>query len=289
MGHIQAAIQDFLDHLRSEKGLSSNTVDAYHRDILDFTTHVKMESFRELDSDLVLQHLEFLRQKRYAASSICRKMIAIKVFFRFLKREGMTEQDVGKFIETSKAWQLVPEVLSLEEIDRLLEQPKSTSWMGARDRAILELFYATGIRVSELCFLKLKDLSDGFVKVRGKGKKERLVPVGKRALDAVDFYLIEYRKDCKSEFLFTSRSGKPMDRVLIWKRIRHYAKLAKIDRPISPHQLRHSFATHLLENGADLRIIQEMLGHEDIGTTDRYTHLSNSHLQNVFRRHHPRP
>ncbi len=198
--------------------------------------------------------------------------------------------DIGRFLETPKMWQLIPEVLEMEEVDALLKQPNPEDPMGARDAAILELLYATGMRVSELCSLRLQDLSDSFVKVRGKGKKERLIPVGKKAICAVDHYLLHFRKE-KEETdapLFVSLKGKPIDRVTVWRQIRRYARLAKIVKPISPHTLRHSFATHLLENGADLRLIQEMLGHEDIGTTDRYTHVSGRRLRDAFHKFHPR-
>ncbi len=185
-------------------------------------------------------------------------MIAIKVFFRFLKKEGVVNSDLACYFETPKIWQLVPEVLQIEEIDCLLRQPKADDALGARDLAILELMYATGMRVSELCGLNLNDLSDTFVKVRGKGAKERMIPVGKKAIAAVDFYLIHYRgeSDVENGPLFVSRTGKRIDRLTVWKQIKMYAKKAGITKDISPHTLRHSFATHLLEKGADLRLIQ---------------------------------
>ena len=288
MEERSSAIRDFLDHLRSERGLSPHTIEAYERDISEFSNALSI-AWPTITADQVLSHLEHLRSKQYALSSICRKMIALKVFFRFLKKEALISQDLGKFIETPKVWQLVPEVLTMEEIDQLLAQPDPSSALGARDKAILELFYASGIRVSELCSLLVEDVSDGFLKVKGKGRKERLVPVGKKALQAIDDYLIRYRTKEQSPYLFVSRSGKPLERIAVWQRVQHYARKAGINRAISPHQLRHSFATHLLENGADLRLIQEMLGHEDISTTDRYTHVSNTHLQKLFRTHHPRP
>ena len=289
MDSVDQIIQDFLDHLRSERGLALNTVDAYSRDIAQFVKISSITSWKSANSSLVLNYLQILRDRNFAPSSICRKLIALKVFFRFLKKDGHLLEDLGKFIETPKVWQLIPEVLSMDEIDRLLEGPDPNDALGSRDKAILELFYASGIRVSELCSLKLNDVSDGFLKVKGKGRKERLVPVGKRALKAIDDYLIHFRDSSDSDYLFLSKNKKPLDRIAVWHRVKHYAKKASIERAISPHVLRHSFATHLLENGADLRLIQEMLGHEDISTTDKYTHLSNSHLQNLFREHHPRP
>lgn len=218
-------------------------------------------------------------------------LIALKVFFRFLKKEGVLKIDVGNYFETPKMWQIIPEVLQIHEVEALLNEPKNDNPVGARDKAILELLYATGMRVSELCALKVRDLSDTFVKVKGKGKKERLIPVGKKAISAVDHYLLHFRGEVKEEEgpLFVSSRGNPIDRMTVWKQVKMYAKKAGIAKEISPHTLRHSFATHLLEGGADLRLIQDMLGHEDIGTTDRYTHVSGSRLRTAFKMFHPRP
>lgn len=285
------AIFDFLDHIRSEKGLSSHTIEAYGRDVRSFAAHLKLKDWKCVDPQSIFEFLGALKQKSYASSSICRTLIAIKVFFRFLKREGEISVDLGRYFETPKIWQLIPEVLSVEEVESLLAQPEVNDFIGARDRAILELLYATGMRVSELCQLRVNDLDETFVKVKGKGKKERLIPVGKKAIAAVDHYLIQYRKGIAEENgpLFTSLRGRPIDRVTIWARVKFYAKGAGIAKSISPHTLRHSFATHLLENGADLRLIQDMLGHEDIGTTDRYTHVTGQRLKKAFKAFHPRP
>lgn len=203
----------------------------------------------------------------------------------------MIASDLTCYFETPKIWQLVPEVLQIEEIDLLLAQAKGEDRIGSRDRAILELMYATGMRVSELCGLSMNDLSDTFVKVRGKGSKERMIPVGKKAIEAVDHYLIHYRGEAAEDNgpLFVTASGKRIDRMTIWKQVKMYAKKAGITKSISPHTLRHSFATHLLERGADLRLIQDMLGHEDIGTTDRYTHVTGTRLRAAFKAFHPRP
>ncbi len=286
-------ICDFLDYLRSEKGLSPNTIEAYERDLRLFVSFLKGSfgtSFREASGESIYGFLAHLQKKDYASSSICRTLIAIKVFFRFLKKEGMISVDLGRYFETPKIWQLIPEVMTMEEVDQLLTQPKSDDFVGSRDRAMLELLYATGMRVSELCSLKIMDLSDSFVKVRGKGRKERLIPVGRRAIEAIDHYLIHFRVKAETSDapLFLSQKGNPIHRISVWSRIRAYARSAQIAKTISPHTLRHSFATHLLENGADLRLIQDMLGHEDIGTTDRYTHLANSHVKAAFKTFHPR-
>lgn len=218
-------------------------------------------------------------------------LIAIKVFFRFLKKEGILSCDIACYFETPKMWQMIPDVLQIHEVEALLSEPMTEDAIGARDKAILELLYATGMRVSELCSLKIHDLSDTFVKVKGKGKKERLIPVGKKAIQAVDHYLLHFRGEVKEESspLFVSSRGNPIDRVTVWSQVKKYAKKAGITKEISPHTLRHSFATHLLEGGADLRLIQDMLGHEDIGTTDRYTHVSGAKLRAAFKAFHPRP
>ena len=287
------AVRDFLDYLSSEKGLSANTIEAYGRDLRSFQAFLKESSkvsFREADGDAIYGFLGRLRSKNFATSSICRTLVAIKVLFRFLKKEGIVDVDLGRYFETPKLWQLIPEVMTQEEVDALLAEPKTDDFVGARDRAILELLYATGMRVSELCSLKITDLSDSFVKVRGKGMKERMIPVGRRAIEAVDYYLIHFRGKVEEDNapLFISQRGRPIHRISVWSRIRAYARSAKIPKNISPHTLRHSFATHLLENGADLRLIQDMLGHEDIGTTDRYTHVANSRVKAAFKNFHPR-
>lgn len=276
---------DFLDYLRSERGLSQHTIEAYGRDVALF-----IQQADAFTPEAVYSFLNHLKIQKFASSSICRMLVAVKVFIRFLKREGDLDVDFGKNFETPKIWKLIPEVMTVEEVDSLLQQPKTDDVIGARDKAIFELLYATGMRVSELCGLRIFDLSDASVKVYGKGRKERLIPVGRRALDAIDHYLLYFRGEARDREspLFLSSRGKPIDRVTVWERIRVYARAASIEKAISPHTLRHSFATHLLENGADLRIIQEMLGHEDIGTTDKYTHIANSHIQDSFKKFHPR-
>lgn len=285
---FEQAAAEFLDHLRSERGLSPHTVEAYGRD-LALLSHAGMNyaalSRRDLET-----FLGALQAKGYAPSSICRTLVAIKVFYRFLKKEGILLEAVATEFESPKVWQLLPEVLSQEQVERLLGLPLPEDAMGARDRAILELLYATGLRVSELCSLKVTSIHEGFVRVKGKGRKERIVPVGRKAVEAVDHYVMHYRGKCKDGApLFVTRGGKELDRVTVWRRLKHYVRKAGIRGTISPHTLRHSFATHLLENGADLRLIQEMLGHEEIATTDRYTHVTGKRLKAAFRQFHPRP
>lgn len=285
------AVIDFLDYLRSEKGLSSHTIEAYGRDVRLFAASLAIKEWDQVSSENILKFLSQLKASSYATSTICRTLVAVKVFFRFLKKEGIIHVDLGRYFETPKIWQLIPQVLTIEEVNALLAEPKKDDFIGSRDRAILEILYATGMRVSELCQLRLQDLSDTFVKVKGKGKKERMIPVGKQAIAAVDHFLVHFRGEIKQDDapLFISPRGKRVDRITIWMRVKAYAKSAGITKSISPHTLRHSFATHLLENGADLRLIQDMLGHEDIGTTDRYTHVTGNRLKTAFKLFHPRP
>jgi integrase/recombinase XerD len=291
MQSFEGWIQDFVDYLQTEKGLSPHTLEAYQRDVLAFAISLQIKDWKSVDSQAVLLFLSHLKVQGYATSSICRTLVAVKVFFRFLKKEGAISMDLGRYFVTPKIWQLIPEVLTIEEVDLLLQQPKPDDFIGARDLAILEVLYATGTRVSEVCSLRICDVSDGSVKVHGKGRKSRIVPIGERALLAIDRYLTNFRTnaECENGALFVSSKGKPIDRIAIWRRLKEYAKSAGLTKEVSPHTLRHSFATHLLENGADLRLIQDMLGHEDISTTDRYTHVSNQHLKSAFKSFHPRP
>jgi integrase/recombinase XerD len=292
---MQQWIEDFLSYLGSEKGLALNTLDAYRRDIAMFARLLKERSVSSLDQVLeedVIAFLSVLKNQEYATSSICRAMIAVKMLFRFLKREGAVAKDLTLHFDSPKMWQLIPEVLTVVEVDAFLNAPDVSTLTGARDKAVLQMIYASGLRVSEVCGLNLHDVDDQIVRVRGKGGKERIVPVAKSAVDAVDYYQHHYRQQGTAEKqmpLFVSDRGKRIDRTMVWKRVKLYARSAGISKAISPHTLRHSFATHLLENGADLRVIQEMLGHSSIATTDRYTHISQRHLTEAFQAFHPRP
>lgn len=287
-------LNDFVIYIGSEKGLAANTIEAYHRDVLSFIDFLESHLVREIQETTqnhIINFLALLNAKSYATSSICRNLISVKVFLRFLKREGILTHNPALYVETPKLWQLIPDVLSLSEVEALLQQPNSVHEEGARDKAILELLYASGLRVSELCGIKINDIGDENLRVLGKGKKERIVPLGKHAIAAIDHYLMHYRSQFNSDelpILFLSKRGNPMHRITIWRMIKIYAKNAGITKNISPHTLRHSFATHLLDNGADLRVIQEMLGHASISSTDRYTHISKVHLQKSFNEFHPR-
>lgn len=291
---MQEHLTDFLAYIISEKGLAQNTVAAYKHDIelfIAFLHNAQIDSFEAVEASHLIAFLSSLKQDEYATATLCRALIAIKVFLRFLLREEVLKTNAALFLNTPKLWQLIPEVLTCEEVDRLLKQPDINKIQGARDRAILEVLYASGLRVSELCALDLCSVDDAFVRVMGKGSKERQVPIGEAAIAAVDFYLTRYRDayaDEKQQALFLNSRGKRIDRIFVWRMIKQYAQQAGIAKNISPHTLRHSFATHLLDNGADLRIIQEMLGHGSINSTDRYTHVSSARLHEAFAACHPR-
>jgi integrase/recombinase XerD len=292
MQDLNFLITGFLAYIETEKGLSSNTVEAYLRDISYFKEFLFKKNINDIlgvNQKDIIEYLACLKQS-YATASIARIFISIKVFFRFLKKENVIQTDITRYLDLPKIWQFLPTVMTYKEVEDLLNVPDIKTFIGARDKAIFELIYATGIRVTEACNIKILDVSDNFVKVEGKGKKQRIIPIGKKAIEAIDYYLLNFRKEKKEfEFLFVSNNFKKIDRITIWNRIKFYAKKAGIKKNISPHTLRHSFATHLLENGADLRLIQDMLGHEDISTTDRYTHVSKTHLKKAFENFHPRP
>jgi integrase/recombinase XerD len=281
-----APIQDFHNYLSLEKGLSLTTQKAYLSDVNHFLLSID-HKLSEVTRESLTSYFESLGKKEYAPASIHRKIIALKIFFRFCHRDKIIDFDPSCFLSSVKIWQLIPEVLSITEVDDLLRAPDEMTFIGARDKAILELIYAVGIRVSECCQLKKKNIQDGFVKVMGKGSKERILPIGEKALYALDWFLDKYPNP--SEYLFVTKKGMPISRVTVFQRIKYYAQKCGIKKNISPHTLRHSFATHLLENGADLRIIQEMLGHASVATTDRYTHISQKRLHEAFASFHPRP
>ena len=286
MSSCKVLLKEFVSYLASERGLSKNTLKAYKSDLLKFQTQTN-RSFEHASEDHLMQFLLSLR-KTCAPSTIARAFVAIKMFYRFCMREDFIKRDITATLSSPKLWQLIPEILNSDEIQALLNAPDIKTKLGARDNAILETFYATGIRASEICSLKINDVGDDAIRVIGKGSKERIVPIGKPALGAIDHYLAYHRGDGDG-YLFLSRTNKPLDRIQIWRMIKSYALKAGITKSISPHSLRHSFATHLLEGGADLRIIQEMLGHASVATTDRYTHICDNHLQKSFSAFHPRP
>jgi len=262
---------------------------------IEFLERRKVGSIENVTRRMISSYLLELKDGGLSANSISRNLVAIKVFHRFLAAEGYIKDDVTSVIESPRLWKRLPEVLTIKEVESLLAQPDLTRWIGVRDKAILELMYATGVRVEELSNLKVDDLNMdvGFIRCIGKGGKERIVPMGKEAVRAVKKYLEKVRpklaRGANSPGLFLSRFGRKISRQTFWKLIKRYALCAKIRKPITPHTLRHSFATHLLERGADLRVIQELLGHADVSSTQIYTHVDKDRLKSIHHKYHPRP
>ena len=284
-------LQAFLDGLAVERGLSVNTIDAYRRDLthhLHFLGGQDVEDLSGVEESQLIVYLGRLRRGGAAPATVMRKMSALRTFYRYLMREEAIAADPTSNLPSGRLLRRLPSVLSVEEVGRLLAQPDTGTRRGLRDRAMLELLYATGLRVSELVGLGRGDinLDLGVVRCIGKGSKERIVPVGRPAIEAVRAYL-DSRRDAAPP-LFMGNKGQPITRVAVWRIVRRYARGAGIRAPISPHALRHSFATHMLEGGADLRSIQELLGHVNIVTTQIYTHVSIDHLREVHRAYHPR-
>jgi integrase/recombinase XerD len=293
---LEAQIRSFLNYLRVEKGLSNNTLYAYQRDMMkfaDFSAKHKMQT-GQIERAHVVDFLRSLYLKKLDSRSVARHLVTIRHYFRFCFAEGLIQEDPAANIQSPKFRQSLPEFLSLAEVDRLLMQPDANSTIGLRDKAMIELLYSTGLRVSELCGLKTNDLQmeQGCLRCIGKGNKERLVPVGKRALLIVQEYIKKSRPlilgERTSPFLFPSRAGSAMNRIAFWKVLGVYGKKAGLRKGLTPHMLRHSFATHLLDRGADLRSVQMMLGHADIATTQIYTHVVEERLKQVYKAHHPR-
>lgn len=294
---LDTLIDQFLNYLLVEKGLSQKTLEAYSRDIIryrNFLAENKTTVFSEEDTSFILKHLILLRESGLGARSRARHLVAIRGLYRFLHQEKILRHNPAKLIDLPKTSLKLPHVLSRDEIERLLEAPDTNKPLGVRDVAMLELLYAAGLRVSELINLKLQDinLEAGFVRIFGKGSKERIVPIGMHAREKINHYLKTARpmrlKQMSSPYLFIARAGKPMTRQGFWKLLRRYAILAGLNKKITPHSLRHSFASHLLEGGADLRAVQIMLGHVDISTTQIYTHVTREHLKKLHKKFHPR-
>lgn len=293
---LDHTVDRYLSWLVVEKGLSKNTIDAYSRDLQSFQRFLKKppepSALRQSD---VLEYLIWRKKQGAKGISIYRSLVCLRGFCGFCFGEGLAETDVTSTIDLPKLKRKLPVFLSTYQTGRLLAMPQPKDPMGLRDRAMLELLYATGLRVSELVGLKFDqiDLKEEFVRAIGKGRKERLVPVGEKARDAVQVYLRDGRgrllgKKRESPFLFVSRRGARLTRQAFWNSLKNYARGLGLRFSVSPHVLRHSFATHLLEGGADLRAVQEMLGHADISTTQIYTHVSRKHLIEVHEKYHPR-
>ncbi|WP_206830978.1 site-specific tyrosine recombinase XerD [Alicyclobacillus fructus] len=293
---MQPEIRKFLEHVRLERGLSENTAVSYARDLADFSAYLAREerTWADADRTLVLRYLSDLKRRGMKAATIARRMSALRAFFRFLVREGGLTSDPTASIEVAAPEEHLPRVVSEEDVERLIGAVRRPDAMGLRDRAMLETLYATGVRVSELLALSLEDLelAAGYIRVFGKGNKERVVPLGEVAQDALTLYLRYGRpllaRDRNENAVFLNRFGRRMTRQGFWNLLKGYARQAGVAEQVTPHTLRHSFATHLLEGGADLRVVQELLGHADISTTERYTHVTPKRLREVYRNAHPR-
>jgi integrase/recombinase XerD len=297
MAVMESLIQEFIDYLGHEKGLATNTLESYGRDLKQYYGFLSGDSAASLanaSQSTIVAYLMYLRKQGKATATIARRLAALKAFYQFLVKENYVAKNPTDELSSPKLERKLPKVLTVEEVERLLSQPEVTSPVGKRDKAMLELLYATGIRVSELVNLNVGDidLREGFVRCMGKGSKERVVPMGEIAIAALKAYLDNARlkiiADPKEKSVFVNHHGKRLTRQGFWKIVKKYAAQAQIRKEITPHTLRHSFATHLLENGADIRAVQEMLGHADISTTQIYTHVTKDRLKDVYAKSHPR-
>lgn len=291
-------IRDFIHFLTVEKGLAKNTLISYERDLKSYLAYMKnveqLNTWNEVRRASIIQFLARLKDQGKSPKTLARHIASLRSFHQFLIREKITEQDPTIHIESPKQERSLPKVLSMEEVEALLQAPKLTNEFGYRDKAMLELLYATGMRVSELINLDMSDIhaTMGFVRCIGKGNKERIIPIGHTALESIEEYLLNGRVKLQSEHktdsLFLNHHGNRLTRQGFWKILKKLSKDARIEKELTPHTLRHSFATHLLTNGADLRAVQEMLGHADISTTQIYTHVTNVRLKDVYKKFHPR-
>lgn len=286
----------YIDYLRSECHLAENTVMAYGRDMRRFTKWLGSRAIARLTVSELSDFVGHLADQKLAPSSIARHLVSVKMFFRYLQLEGVLVDNKVELLGSQKLWQRVPSVLSPKMIDLFLNAPSRGELYYARDRALLEMLYATGCRASEISNLRIRDvhLKERFCKCHGKGNKQRMAPLGDAAIDAVTFYLerlrprLESQRPSETDWLFLSRGGRRLRREAIWELVKKYALISGVSVSISPHTMRHSFATHLLAGGADLRQVQEMLGHSSIATTQLYTHVDQSRLKQVHQQFHPR-
>lgn len=292
---LKEILREYILFLRTERGLSDNTLSSYRNDLKQFLTYLqgkKITRIKDLGEDCLISFLSYLRDK-FHPRTVMRKLSAIKGFLKFLQREGYIEGGLYEALESSTPPKPLPKVLTVEEVDKLLSQPDTSNIYGLRDKALLELLYSSGLRISEASNLRIDDidLEGEFVRCRGKGQKERIVPIGRVAVEWLKTYIGGARLALArgdTRWLFLRKGGGKLSRVSMWKIVKKYAREAGIKKEISPHTLRHSFATHLLEGGADLRSIQEMLGHSSITTTEIYTHISTKLLKEIFKENHPR-
>lgn len=288
--------RDFLSYLRGECHLSPNTIAAYGNDLRRFLDWVGQRDLKSLGVADLSTFVSSIAATHLSPASVARNVVAVRTFFKFLQLEGIVTRNPAELIATQKMWQRVPGVLSVRQVDRFLSSVKRSDRFAFRDRAVMEVLYATGCRASEVCGLQRADVhfDDKQIRCEGKGGKQRIVPLGGRAISALETYFARQRPDLAArsprpvDHVFLSRSGRRLDRVQLWRMVKFYAIRVGIDPDISPHSLRHSFATHLLAGGADLRLVQEMLGHANIQTTQIYTHVEHSRLQRVHQQFHPR-
>lgn len=294
---MNALLESFLDYISLERGLSINTRKAYADDIGQFLNELTLKgvtSLNQVSRKQVLDHLMEMKSRGMSTNSISRHLVSIKVFFRYLQQEGMLDRNVTDTMDSPRLWKILPDTLSEKEVELLLDAPDMHKPLGLRDRAILELFYAAGLRVTELATLQLSDLhlDEGYIRCIGKGRKERVIPVGEESIRLLRRYIEEVRPVlCENPLLqnvFVSRRETALCRQRLWQLIKTYTKRAGIMKNVTPHTLRHSFASHLLQNGAPLRVIQEMLGHADIATTQIYTHVNPERLKSIHQKFHPR-
>lgn len=294
---ISEQIDSYLTYLRVEKQLASNTLEAYGHDLRRFAGHISSKKITDaacVGEPDILSYLVILHDAKLTSRSVTRNLVVIRQFFLHLVREKKIEKNPAAQIEFPVKWKKLPHFLTLEQVDALLAQPDTRTTLGLRDYAILQLFYASGLRISEMSGLTTDriNLQHGFVRPLGKGSKERVVPMGRQAIDAITKYLDDARPKLSGkrigDRLFLSMRGTGISRPRLWEIIKACAKKAGIKINVTPHMLRHSFATHLIERGADLRMVQSMLGHADISTTEIYTHVSKTHLNGLYRKFHPR-
>ena len=298
MSNLSEQVEDYLRYSQVERGLSNNTITAYRQDLTSFICFLQKENLtswptQAVDIDAFLAEQ---RDQKKATSSISRLITSLRKFYQWLVRQNIQKLNPMLEIDSPKKRRTLPVALTVNEVNNLLEQPDTKKQLGLRDRALLETLYATGIRVSELINLKFTDLHEELklVKVFGKGSKERLIPISEVALSWIDSYKEKVRDPLilkigkNTDFIFLNSRGSSLTRQAVWQIIKHYCKMAGIQKNVTPHTLRHTFATHLLENGADLRVVQEILGHSDISTTQIYTNLSQKHILQVYEKTHPR-
>ena len=295
-GYMEKEIKAFITYLHNVKGTSANTEMSYRRDLEKVQHFMELRDIREAsavsEQDL-RDYVKYLEDNKFAAATVSRNIASLKAFYHYMVQEGMVSKDLSEALKAPKIEKKIPEIMSPDEVVRLLEQPSGSSPKEIRDKAMLELLYATGIRVTELITLKLSDvnMTMSFILCRDRNK-ERIIPFGTAAKNALTKYLDGTRDEMlenkASDVLFANCSGQPMSRQGFWKLIKYYAKKADIKADITPHTLRHSFSAHLVENGADLRSVQEMLGHSDISTTQIYANLNHNHIREVYAKAHPR-